>query len=51
MTGNITFSVGMVSDIGARKNQQDAAIVSNNQEKSKVLAACVPSRVFMRGRS
>lgn len=49
MTGNITFSVGMVSDIGARKNQQDAAIVSNNQEKSKVLAVLCDGMGGMNG--
>lgn len=49
MASNITFSVGMVSDIGARKNQQDAAIVSNNQEKKKVLAILCDGMGGMKG--
>lgn len=35
---NIVFDVGMISDIGARKSQQDAAIVSNDPNNQRVLA-------------
>lgn len=43
------IAVGMVSDIGARKTQQDAAIVSNDQNRKKTLAVLCDGMGGMQG--
>lgn len=49
MEDEYKIAVGMVSDIGARKTQQDAAIVSNDPNRKKTLAILCDGMGGMQG--